>query len=73
MEGNEIISAFAFRTGKAIEKLIIEETNNLKETNKMLEAKILDFWARNRKADDYNVGPLLMKDFEKTDGAIKSF
>jgi hypothetical protein len=38
------ISAFAYNTGKIIERLIVEETNNLIETNKLLEGKILHFY-----------------------------
>lgn len=37
------ISAFAYNTGKIIEMLISEETNNLAENNKLLEAKILGY------------------------------
>lgn len=41
---NEVISAFAYRTGKQIEELIKKQTNDLWETNQLLEAKILDWW-----------------------------
>jgi len=37
------ISAFAFNTGVLIEKLIAEQTNNLKERCQLLEAKILQY------------------------------
>ena len=37
------ISAFAYSTGKLIEKLIFEETNNLADKNRLLEAKILHY------------------------------
>ena len=40
---SKVISAFAFKTGKLIENIIKEETNNLKETNMYLEAKILGY------------------------------
>ena len=39
----ETISAFAFHTGKEIERIINETTDNLKEENMLLEAKILSF------------------------------
>jgi hypothetical protein len=45
---NEPISAFAYFTAKKIETLINEETNNLRETNMMLEVKILDYFAKLR-------------------------
>lgn len=41
----DTISAFAFRTGKAIEEVINEETNNLRDKNQLLEAKILQWYA----------------------------
>lgn len=40
----ERISAFAFNTGRLIEKIIIEHTNNLQEKNKILEAKIMQWY-----------------------------
>ncbi len=40
---DEVISAFAFKTGKLIEELINERTLNLNETNIQLQAKILGF------------------------------
>ena len=43
-EDNKTISAFAFNTGRLIEDLIIKETNNLQEENRMLQAKILDWY-----------------------------
>ena len=48
MDKNEIISAFAFKTGKQIEQLIKEQTDNLQERNQMLEARILDWYAQTR-------------------------
>lgn len=39
----ENISAFAFRTGRQIEEIIISETDNLQNTNTQLQAKILHF------------------------------
>jgi len=50
---DEIISAFAFSTGKKIEELIIEQTNNLQETNKHLEAKILQWWTDNGRDEKF--------------------
>lgn len=47
MESNqqkeEAISAFAYKTARDIEKLINDVSNNLKETNMMLEALILGY------------------------------
>lgn len=37
----EGISAFSYNLGKLIEEVIKEETNNLKDNNKLLEAKLL--------------------------------
>lgn len=45
---NNFISSFAFNTGKQIEKLVKEHTNNLQERNQMLEAKILDWYAKSK-------------------------
>lgn len=45
-EKKEVISAFAFRTGKAIEKMVIEATDNLRDTNMMLEALMLGYRSR---------------------------
>lgn len=45
---NDFISAFAFNTGRQIEQLIKEQTNNLEERNQILEAKILDWYAKNK-------------------------
>ena len=40
----DIISAFAYSTGKLIEELIKERTCNLVDVNKLLEAKILQWF-----------------------------
>ena len=48
MDKDEIISAFAFNTGRQIEELIKEQTNNLQERNQMLEAKILDWYVKSK-------------------------
>ncbi len=48
MNKDEIISAFAFDTGKKIESLIKEQTNNLEEQNKLLEAKIMQWYMKDR-------------------------
>jgi len=50
MDKDEIISAFAFDTGRKIESLIKEQTNNLEERNQMLEAKILDWYGKSKDA-----------------------
>ena len=52
---DEDISAFAFTTGRQIEKIINDKTNNLEQTNKYLESKILNWYAktRNQKFADY--------------------
>lgn len=42
---NEKITAFAFKTGKLIEEIIAEETNNLLEDNRILQAKILQWYS----------------------------
>lgn len=47
-EENESISAFAFKTGKMIEGLIIEKTNNLEEENRFLQAKILNWFGKTK-------------------------
>ncbi len=44
----EEISAFAFKTGKKIEKLIKEQTENLEDRNRTLEAKILHWHAKTK-------------------------
>ena len=44
----DIISSFAFKTAKEIEKLIKEQTDNLKEKNILLEARILNWYARTK-------------------------
>ncbi len=63
---NENISAFAFKTGRLIEELINKENNNLKESNQMLEARILHFYAKLKdEKDPYLYLPDLIKDYEK--------
>ena len=37
----DVISAFAFNTGKLVEKLIAQETNNLQGRLSLLEAHVL--------------------------------
>ncbi len=46
MKKEEIISAFAFNTGKQIEELINEQTNNLQAQNELLQAKILQWYVK---------------------------
>ncbi len=48
MDKDEIISAFAFKTGKAIERLIKEQTENLEGRNKITEARILQWYAKTK-------------------------
>lgn len=45
---NDGISVFAFKTGKIIESIIHEHTNNLEERNQQTEAKILDWYSKTR-------------------------
>ena len=45
---NDFISAFAFSTGRQIEELVKGQTNNLQERNQILEAKILDWYAKSK-------------------------
>jgi len=44
LSGDKIISAFAFDTGRLIEKIIDERTNNLFDQKQELEALILGFY-----------------------------
>lgn len=48
---DEIISAFAFKTGKEIENLIKEQTENLEGRNKILEAMILQWYVKTKDED----------------------
>ena len=50
---NEYISSFSFKTGRAIEKLIINEMDNLYGQNQMLEAKILDWWGSHKEDEEF--------------------
>jgi hypothetical protein len=43
MDENEDISAFAFNTGKMIERFINKTNNNLEKDYKQLQALVLDF------------------------------
>jgi len=45
---NEIISAFAFKTGKEIEKLIHEQTENLEKRSNIIEGKILQWYVKTK-------------------------
>ena len=45
---DDIISAFAFKTGREIEKIIQEETGYLFEENQFLKAKILRWYANTK-------------------------
>jgi hypothetical protein len=42
-EGNESISAFAFKTGRLIEDVVKNANHNLQEENNILHAKIFQF------------------------------
>lgn len=42
----DVISAFAFNTGKLIEKLINERTQHLEDKYKMLEAKLMSYYMK---------------------------
>jgi len=48
MNKDEIISAFAFKIGNKIEKLIKEQTENLEGRNRIIEAKILQWYAKTK-------------------------
>ena len=48
MNKEEIISAFAFKTGNKIENLIKEQTENLEGRNRIIEAKILQWYAKTK-------------------------
>ena len=48
MEQDENISAFAFRTGKQIETLIKEETDDLVSKNNLLMSRILNWYTKTR-------------------------
>lgn len=50
MDENEDISAFAFNTGKMIERFINKTNNNLEKDYKQLQALVLDF--RNKIKDE---------------------
>ncbi len=51
MNKDEDISSFAFFTGKEIERIINARTNNLHETNQLLEAKILKWFHKSKDKD----------------------
>lgn len=50
---DEIVSAFAFRTGKQIEQLIKDTTEDLFNANQELESKIVGYWIENGKDEKY--------------------
>lgn len=45
---NDNISAFAFNTGREIEKIIEKETENLKGRNQILEARLLQWYMKTK-------------------------
>tara|TARA_R110000803_G_scaffold16197_2_gene44434 strand:- start:4181 stop:4690 length:510 start_codon:yes stop_codon:yes gene_type:complete len=47
---DESCSAFAFKVSKEIESFITDKTNNLEETNKILEDKILSYYIKSGKS-----------------------
>jgi hypothetical protein len=49
----ELISAFAFKTGKEIEKIIVDTTNNLQDKNTRLEATILHWYMSKGKDPEF--------------------
>ena len=51
MDKDEIISAFAFKTGKLIEELIKEQTDDLQGRNKILETKIVQWYLKSNDED----------------------
>ena len=51
MDKDEIISAFAFKTGKEIEKLIKEQIGNLEDKNQFMESKILEWYLETEDED----------------------
>jgi len=63
---DETISAFAFFTGKEIERIINENSDNLVNTNKLLEGLILSFRHKlfNTKEEFFNPSELLVE-FDK--------
>lgn len=48
MKDNEIISAFAFDLGQQIEDLINDKIGEVKNRNRILEAKILKYYVENK-------------------------
>ncbi len=66
MKEDENISAFAFKTGRLIEDLINKETNNLKEENKLLQARILNFYCKlNDNVEVYYYTPDLVQEYKE--------
>ncbi len=48
---DENISAFACNTGKLIEKIIDEATDNIAEENRQLKGKIMQWYAQTKDED----------------------
>jgi len=64
----EPISAFAFNTAKSLEDFINNYNGGLITEFQLLQAKILDFYSKNKEADDFDAGPRLMREFQATFG-----
>jgi len=62
------ISAFAFNTGRSLEAFMNNYNNGLTLEFQLVQAKILDFYAKNKDCDDYDAGPRLMREFQATFG-----
>ena len=62
---NEAISAFAFKTGKEIERMVNEASGGLRETNMQLEARIMGYFAvlRKRAQSDSGVDNHALHDY----------
>lgn len=65
---NEPITAFAFNTGRALEAFMNNYNNGLTAEFNLVQAKILDFYAKYKDADDFDAGPRIMRAFVTTFG-----
>ncbi len=57
---DEVISAFAFKVGKELEKLVEERADNLANRLQSLEAKVLKYHQQIKQSGNTN----LLKDYE---------
>lgn len=63
---DEYISAFAFKTARKIEDIIEETSGHLKERNRMLEGKILEWYVKSKDEDFANhFGIIKDKNYER--------